>query len=116
MHLYQWFKLGIRSDTHMLALAYGGEMCHWYITINAAQELSDSTVCYPELYNILQCLSSIDCSAIDNGDWSKDVVAVGIEFLSKYIEAAEGNLRMQSWQCDRPKEILTELNKMITCV
>lgn len=34
---------GIRSDTHMLALAYGGELCYWYHLLSATTEqLKDS--------------------------------------------------------------------------
>ena len=25
---------GIRSDSHMLALAYGGELCYWYHSLS----------------------------------------------------------------------------------
>jgi hypothetical protein len=39
---------------------------------------------------------------------------MGIKFLSKYIEAANGFLRMQSWQCGRSIELLTELQKYAT--
>lgn len=114
MPYYTAFSIGIRSDTHMLALAYGGELCYWYKT--NTEGLSPTTA-YPGLYNVLKSLCNVDHTTIDNADWEREVVSVGIEFLSKYVEAAEGSERMQSsWQCERPKQLIAELKGIITSV
>ena len=107
----------------MLALAYGGEMCYWYMK-NASQNtpaptkaeatpthtLSSSECKYPELYKVMESIYGMDCPS-HCGRGSFDAVSVGTMFLTRYVEAARGTLRMQSWQCERPDELLIELKK-----
>lgn len=89
----------------MLALAYGGEMCYWYTELHSSQ--GDHTKMYPELYKVMESIYS------DNNCMEElDLVVVGIEFLQIYIEVANGSLSMQSWQCERPQEVLLELKRM----
>ncbi|XP_019853887.1 PREDICTED: UPF0600 protein C5orf51 homolog isoform X1 [Amphimedon queenslandica] len=93
---------GIRSDTHMLALAYGGELSYWCITNNGSNEIPQ----YPQLYKVLDTVTEgADRPSIQS------VGSIGMKFLSRYIELAKGSLSMQSWQCERPEELLAELRK-----
>ncbi|XP_011404928.1 PREDICTED: UPF0600 protein C5orf51 homolog [Amphimedon queenslandica] len=93
---------GIRSDTHMLALAYGGELSYWCITNNGSNEIPQ----YPQLYKVLDTVTQgADRPSIQL------VGSIGMKFLSRYIELAKGSLSMQSWQCERPEELLAELRK-----
>ena len=39
-------------------------------------------------------------------------VEIGKDFLSRYIDVARGSVRMQSWNCERPQEILRVFNKL----
>ena len=53
------------------------------------------------------------CSPEFSTQWCQQFnpVTVGIELLTKYVEVAHGAMRMQSWNCDRPEEILSEFRK-----
>ncbi len=43
---------GIRSDTHMLGLAYGGELCYWYNRLVKDQPpVEDGTAIEPMVTN-----------------------------------------------------------------
>lgn len=107
----------------MLALAYGGEMCYWYMkntpqnTATPTQaeatpthKLSSSECKYPELYKVMESIYGIDCPS-HCGRENFDAVSVGTMFLTRYVEAARGALRLQSWRCERPDELLIELKK-----
>ena len=107
----------------MLALAYGGEMCYWYMkntpqnTATPTQaeatpthKLSSSECKYPELYKVMESIYGIDCPS-HCGRENFDAVSVGTMFLTQYVEAARGALRLQSWRCERPDELLIELKK-----
>ncbi len=40
-----------------------------------------------------------------------DAIEIGKGFVTKYISAAEGSIRLQSWNCDRPRQILKEFEE-----
>ena len=102
------FIIGIRSDTHMLALAYGGELSYWcHVNSQPPSYHDDKGAQYSELYKVIDTV----CPVADRPSIGS-VGGIGMKFLSKYIELAKGSLSLQSWQCERPEELLTELNKM----
>ena len=116
--------LGIRSDTHMLALAYGGELCYWcLLTRDRSQGPVDGDTEDPsvslrntdsetrwssESYSKLNVMMIALCGADFPGHWARsfDPLAMGVELLTKYIEIATGPLKLQSWNCDRSRELL----------
>lgn len=72
---------GIYSDTHLLALMYGGEMCYW---------LAKSTAEPAEL--------------------DKSIISVGRDMLKTYVDSIEQLPELQAvWNTDRAKQLLTEL-------
>ncbi|XP_052774282.1 RAB7A-interacting MON1-CCZ1 complex subunit 1-like [Mya arenaria] len=74
-------KLGIYSDTHLLALMYGGEMCYWYI--NSTKDVTDS---------------------------EKAARTFGIKMLTTYTQAVETLPELQgTWSTERAKQLLQEL-------
>ena len=80
MFLCPILTAGIYSDTHLLALMYGGEMCHWFVT---------STQDYTESERAAQ--------------------SFGIEMLSTYVQAVESIPELQgTWNTDRAKQLLKQ--------
>ena len=74
---------GVYSDTHVLALMYAGEMCHWFETMATAQILSHYVTFDPYL--------------------------TGTHMLRTYIDVVIGPLKGQGWSTQRAQDLLTLL-------
>ncbi|KAH3831904.1 RAB7A-interacting MON1-CCZ1 complex subunit 1-like isoform X1 [Dreissena polymorpha] len=75
-------KRGIYSDTHLLALMYGGEMCYWFIS--TTKDVTES---------------------------ERAARAFGLEMLNTYVQAIESIPELQAgWNTERAKELITAMN------
>ncbi|XP_064626468.1 RAB7A-interacting MON1-CCZ1 complex subunit 1-like [Lineus longissimus] len=79
--VYQLLQKGIFSDTHVLAMMYAGEMCHWHWS-DPAPSQSDF-----------------------------DARNIGRSLLSKYIELVKGPLKTMGWNCERADQLLKDADK-----
>ncbi|XP_067137584.1 RAB7A-interacting MON1-CCZ1 complex subunit 1-like isoform X2 [Centruroides vittatus] len=71
---------GIFSDCHMLALMYGGEMCHWYVKHTTQEDT------YP--------------LSIENAK------KMGLNFLQKYTSAVNGPLKQRGWNAEKANKLI----------
>ncbi|XP_076353474.1 RAB7A-interacting MON1-CCZ1 complex subunit 1-like isoform X1 [Tachypleus tridentatus] len=78
---------GIFSDTHMLALMYGAEMCYWYVY-------------YTKMWNNTEDTIVQNASTLQH---------TGVELLQLYVKMVEGPLNGLGWNCDRARELLDYL-------
>ncbi|XP_070564363.1 RAB7A-interacting MON1-CCZ1 complex subunit 1-like isoform X2 [Ptychodera flava] len=79
----QLIQQGIFSDTHLLALMYAGEMCHWHTM--ASKDLQ-------------QPISLVDS---------------GKQFLQKFIDIVNGPMTGTGWQDTTAKQLLQELQSIL---
>ncbi|XP_023932390.1 UPF0600 protein C5orf51 homolog [Lingula anatina] len=74
---------GIFSDTHLLALMYAGEMCHWYAEFSQNHTPNES-----DQFRARE---------------------IGQNALQLYINAVKGPLKGKGWNCDRAEELIKDL-------
>lgn len=74
---------GLFSDTHVLALMYAGELCWWFLD----SMTEDDRVKYTNFH-------------------AKDIA---IDCLQTYIKASEGPLKGKGWNCDKAKDLISQL-------
>ncbi|NXS91416.1 CE051 protein, partial [Jacana jacana] len=86
---------GVFSDTHLLALMYGGEMCYWGVRHRGEgkQESLQAMDCDP------------GCSRSPSSSWL-DFRETGKNLLTKYVAVCEGPLKSHGWSTARAKEML----------
>ncbi|NXK12382.1 CE051 protein, partial [Herpetotheres cachinnans] len=88
---------GIFSDTHLLAMMYGGEMCYWGLQ-HCGEGLQETT----------ETIDSI--SDRDPGCRSQRVLLdfreTGKNMLTKYVAVCEGPLKGQGWNTTIAKQML----------
>ncbi|KAM8793605.1 RAB7A-interacting MON1-CCZ1 complex subunit 1-like [Eudromia elegans] len=80
---------GVFSDTHLLAMMYGGEMCYWGLKL---------------------CGEGRPGSA-EAAAAAPDLRAVGTKALATYVAACEGPLRGQGWQSGSARQMLCFLSR-----
>ncbi|NXL92076.1 CE051 protein, partial [Alectura lathami] len=93
---------GIFSDTHLLAMMYGGEMCYWGLKHcgEGKQERPEST-------------DPVSSSALDSRSQSVplDFRERGKTMLTKYVAVCEGPLKGQGWNTASANQMLCYLRK-----
>jgi len=78
-------KLGIKSDAHLLAIMYCGQMCFWYCKYSVEWQLMDREQ---------------DKELLD------EIRNIGINFLKIYVDVVERILHFAGWNCEHAKELL----------
>ncbi|KFQ22340.1 UPF0600 protein C5orf51, partial [Mesitornis unicolor] len=85
---------GVFSETHLLAMMYGGEMCYWGL-----QHCGEGKQKSPEMMDH----SDLGCAS---QSMSLDFREMGKNMLTKYVAACEGPLKAQGWNTTTAKQIL----------
>ncbi|KAM9509798.1 RAB7A-interacting MON1-CCZ1 complex subunit 1 isoform 1-T1 [Guaruba guarouba] len=93
---------GVFTDTHLLAMMYGGEMCYWGLQHcgEGKQESLETT----------DPVSNSDLVCRSKSVWL-DFRETGKNMLEKYVAACEGPLRGQGWNTAAAKQMLCYLMK-----
>ncbi|XP_012985189.2 RAB7A-interacting MON1-CCZ1 complex subunit 1 [Melopsittacus undulatus] len=93
---------GVFSDTHLLAMMYGGEMCYWGLQHcgEGKQESLETT----------DPVSNSDLGCRSKTVWL-DFRETGKNMLEKYVAACEGPLKGQGWNTAAAKQMLCYLMK-----
>ncbi|XP_009467304.1 PREDICTED: UPF0600 protein C5orf51 homolog [Nipponia nippon] len=78
---------GIFSDTHLLALMYSGEMCHWGLRHCGEGKQESDLGCRSESVSL-------------------DFRETGKNMLTKYVAVCEGPLKGQGWNTTTAKQML----------
>ncbi|KAL8203933.1 UNVERIFIED_CONTAM: hypothetical protein K2H54_065141 [Gekko kuhli] len=95
---------GIFSDTHLLAMMYGGEMCYWGLSyFGKGKPQLQSTDSGPN--------SEQHCSAHAE---ALDFRDTGEKVLQKYVAVCEGPLRAHEWNTTNAKLILDYFKQLST--
>ncbi|KFQ20812.1 UPF0600 protein C5orf51, partial [Merops nubicus] len=85
---------GVFSDTHLLAMMYSGEMCHWGLRhCEGKQESLEKRDSESNLGNKSQSVSL-------------DFREMGKNLLMKYVAVCEGPLKGQGWNTTTAKQML----------
>ncbi len=79
---FRVFLAGVHSDTHLLALMYGGEICYWQHSLSSDQALKES------------------------------VGARGLKYLKKYQWIIQSTPALSSWQTLRSHQLIAELDAL----
>lgn len=93
---------GIFSDTHLLAMMYGGEMCYWGLQHCGEGKQESLETTDPASNSDLGCRSK---------SVSLDFRETGKNMLQKYVVACEGPLKGQGWNTAAAKQMLCYLMK-----
>ena len=78
--------LGLFSDSHVLALMYGGEMCYWYLKFNTSRDRN-----HPPHFKAKE---------------------QGRSMLETFIKSVKGPLNGAGWDCSKAQEMLIEIEKL----
>lgn len=78
-------RLGIYSDTHLLAMMYTGELCYWYAQLKHNHKINPTP--------------------------AVDEKRIGIKYLQDYLKAVKGPLSVQGWSTERAEQLLDYLQK-----
>ncbi|KFV71990.1 UPF0600 protein C5orf51, partial [Dryobates pubescens] len=87
---------GVFSDTHLLAMMYGGEMCYWGLQHCGEEEESLETIDFVSNSDLGCTLQSM----------SLDFRETGKNMLTKYVVMCEGPLKGQGWNTTTAKQML----------
>ncbi|NXG79517.1 CE051 protein, partial [Baryphthengus martii] len=86
---------GVFSDTHLLAMMYGGEMCYWGL-----RHCGEGN---QEGLEMIDSESNLGCRS---QSVSLDFRETGKNMLTKYVTVCEGPLKGQGWNTTTAKQML----------